>query len=118
MSDSVRPDAPPEDDDTEEMEIEVLPVTRWDLGSVSQEYIVFRPHVLTGPDQDEDAAEATNYYALTPLQVRELAEQLVELLQEFDGEDDEDEDDEDDGGEDPDEAQPGTTRPIRSRIVS
>ena len=97
MSDSVRPDAPPEDDDTEEMEIEVLPVTRWDLGSVSREYIVFRPHVLTGPDQDEDAAEATNYYALTPLQVRELAEQLLDLLHDVGDEEG------DDDGEDEDE---------------
>ena len=114
MSDSQRPDEDDIDDDGddagefEDTEIEVLPVTRWDLGSVTEEYIVFRPHVLTEPDQDEDDAEATNYYALTPLQVRELAEQLVELLQEFDGEDEDDEDD--DGGEDPDEAQPGTTR--------
>ena len=113
MSDSIRPDAPSEDDDTEEMEIEVLPVTRWDLGSVSQEYIVFRPHVLTGPDQDEDAAEATNYYALTPLQVRELAEQLIELLQDFDGEDDDDDDDDED---DPDGGDAGRVdRPASSR---
>lgn len=107
MSDNDRPDEM--NDEEDETEIEILPVTRWDLGSVSEEYVVFRPHVLTAPDQDEDEAEATNYYALTPLQVRELAEQLVELLQEFDDEDDEDED-EDDGDEDPDEAQPGTTR--------
>ena len=100
MSDSQRPDEDDIDDgddagEFEDTEIEVLPVTRWDLGSVTEEYIVFRPHVLTEPDQDEDDAEATNYYALTPLQVRELAEQLIELLQDFDGEDD-DEDDEDD----------------------
>lgn len=91
MADTDRPDDDIEDED--ETEIEVLPVTRWDLGSVSEEYIVFRPHVLTGPDQDEDDAEATNYYALTPLQVRELAEQLIELLQDFDEGDDGDADD-------------------------
>ena len=99
MSDSDRPDdaSVGEDaDEFEETEIEVLPVTRWDLGSVSEGYIVFRPHVLTAPDQDEDEAEATNYYALTPLQVRELAEQLIGLLDDFDGgEDDEDEDEDD-----------------------
>ncbi len=88
MSDTDRPDDVEDADD--ETEIEVLPVTRWDLGSVSEEYIVFRPHVLTGPDQDEHDAEATNYYALTPLQVRELAEQLIDLLQEFDESDAED----------------------------
>lgn len=105
MSDSNRPDesSPGEDaDEFEETEIEVLPVTRWDLGSVSEEYIVFRPHVLTAPDQDEDDAEATNYYALTPLQVRELAEQLIDLLHDFDGgedDEDQDEDDDEDGAE-------------------
>ena len=116
MSDSQRPDEndiddPDEAGEFEDTEIEVLPVTRWDLGSVTEEYIVFRPHVLTEPDQDEDDAEATNYYALTPLQVRELAEQLIELLQDFDGDDgDDDEDDEDD----PDDAE-RIERPSPSR---
>ena len=95
MSDNDRPDEL--NDEEDETEIEILPVTRWDLGSVSQEYIVFRPHVLTGPDQDEDAAEATNYYALTPLQVRELAEQLLDLLHDVGDEEG------DDDGEDEDE---------------
>ena len=99
MSDSNQPDdatAGEDADEFEETEIEVLPVTRWDLGSVSEEYIVFRPHVLTGPDQDEDDAEATNYYALTPVQVRELAEQLIDLLQDVDGGEDNEDADEDD----------------------
>lgn len=81
--------------DGEEEEIEILPVVKWDFGTVSDEYIVFRPHVLDDPDQDEDEAEATNWYALTPVQLRELAEQIVGLLQQSDADADQDDDGDD-----------------------
>lgn len=79
--------------DGDEEEIEILPVVKWDFGTVSDEYIVFRPHVLDDPDQDEDEAEATNWYALTPVQLRELAEQIVGLLQQSDADQDDEDDD-------------------------
>jgi hypothetical protein len=98
MVDSV--DRGPEDEDEafeevdgDEEEIEILPVVKWDFGTVSDEYIVFRPHVLEDPDQDEEEAEPTNWYALTPLQLRELAEQIVGLLRQSEGAGDEGEGD-------------------------
>ena len=70
----------------------MLPVAKWDIGLASREFLVFRPHVMTGPDEDPDDAEPSNYYALTPIQARELAEQIADALAHLEDEEDEDED--------------------------
>lgn len=63
----------------ENEEISVFPVTRWDAGPIpAMGFFMWRPHYIASPMQSIDSATPSRFYALTPMQLRALAQTMLE----------------------------------------
>lgn len=51
----------------------IYPMANWDVGPIEEHnLIVFRPHFISSPEQTQDDAEISRYYAMTVSQAKEL----------------------------------------------